>query len=167
MKKIKLNKQLEIDIKDYLVHPDGAIMQKFPMQNMPMADFHNFGSPWKNINSIKITEVTPISIIDSPVTKTLYLSLMETSAPLIVWTGKYYDEAGEWTEEQVYKAAEEILNSSNDQFFISLIDRRMAMQYLRFVTQKIRSENADSPALKTLLNSVPVLKVAVLPDFSE
>lgn len=169
MKKIKLNKQLEIDIKDYLVHPDGTIMQKFPtqkfpMQNMPMAHFHNFESPWKNINSIKITEVTPISIIDCSLTKTVYLNLLETCIPLIVWSGKFYDEAGQWTEEQVYNSAAEILNNSNGDFFIKLIDKSKFAEYMSFVTEKIKSENLDPSASKALLRQLPRPKAAIFPS---
>jgi hypothetical protein len=161
MNKLKLDKEIEINISNFIVDPFGRLIQPFPAQ----IGFGKFQGDTPNL--LKIKELTVVSIIDCPSTKTVYLTLLETAVPLIVWSGKYYEEAGEWTEEQVYKAAADILNNSNGDFLIQLIDRSKFGQYMSFVTEKIKSENSDGLPIRDLMQLLPTPKIPMFPDLAQ
>jgi len=152
MNKIKLNKEIEINLPNHSVDGSGRLF--YPKR--PNHEAQGL--------RLKINELTPVSIVDCPISKIVFLTLLETAFSLIVWSGKYYDEAGEWTEEQVYKAAEDILNNSDGDFLVKLVDITQIGQYVKSASEGVK--NSDPSLAKILTSLLPPPKQPIFPSLS-
>ena len=73
---------------------------------------------------IKFDQFNIINIVDVPARKIVYVDLVETIFPLVIWQGKEYEKKENWTKKEVYSKASKILNSSSADDLKPLFDMK-------------------------------------------
>lgn len=113
MKTIKLKKEILLDI-DFISQV-GINVFDLGLVNVPD---EKPVPPTK----IKFDQFNIVNIVDVPARKMVYVDLVETIFPLIIWRGKDYDKKSDWTRQEVYSRASKLLNTSKPEQLKSLFD---------------------------------------------
>lgn len=115
MKTIKLKKEILLDI-DFISQV-GINVFDLGLVNVPD---EKPVPPTK----IKFDQFNIISIVDVPARKMVYVDLVETIFPLVIWQGKEYEKKENWTKKEVYSKASKILNNSSPDDLKPLFDMK-------------------------------------------